>query len=369
MSTDQVFPVGVPAAEGDVVDRERFIDELTTRLRERQSVVMAGPRRTGKTSVALEVLRRLRRDEHAMVAVVDVLGVSSTRGLAQKITAACLENLSASARAMRYTRTDLRTLLRRPEIRAKLYDMELTLAFQGGDASSDEDLLDEALELPERMATQAGKRFVVLFDEFQVIEGIGPSGVLARMRSTFQHQQRTSFLFLGSHTGTMAQLFGARNQPFFRYATMLELPPVPEDAWREYLTRRFGGLGVEVDDAALAALLDQTGGHPYDTMRVAYEARLLLTPQMHLTAAVVLAACERAQTQLATVFDAEVDALGTRGRLVLARIAREEPLYADAPSKGSVTAAIKSLIGAGLIRRLGRGQYEIVEPMLAGYMR
>jgi hypothetical protein len=73
----------------------------------------------------------------------------------------------------------------------------------------------------------------------------------------------------------MAQLFGSSSQPFFRFATMLDLPPVPDEAWRAYIRQRLTGRGISIDDGAIDAILSCTGGHPYDTMQVAYEAYLL----------------------------------------------------------------------------------------------
>ena len=53
----KLFPLGGPVSEKDIVDREDFLVSLETRLSEGQSIMLAGPRRIGKTSLALEVLR------------------------------------------------------------------------------------------------------------------------------------------------------------------------------------------------------------------------------------------------------------------------------------------------------------------------
>ncbi len=57
---DTLFPIGIPAGRGHVLDREQFVDRLTQQLADRVSLVLSAPRRTGKTSVALEVLQRLK---------------------------------------------------------------------------------------------------------------------------------------------------------------------------------------------------------------------------------------------------------------------------------------------------------------------
>src|SRR5256885_8658280 len=55
------FPVGGPVPSSDLVGRETYIRRIAERLEDGQHVLLAGPRRIGKTSLILEVLRRLRR--------------------------------------------------------------------------------------------------------------------------------------------------------------------------------------------------------------------------------------------------------------------------------------------------------------------
>ena len=55
------FPVGGPVPASDLVGRETYIRRLVERLGDGNHVLVAGPRRIGKTSIILEVLRRLKR--------------------------------------------------------------------------------------------------------------------------------------------------------------------------------------------------------------------------------------------------------------------------------------------------------------------
>lgn len=87
----KLFPIGGPVAEEDIVDREDFITSLVTRLSEGQSVMLYGPRRIGKTSLAHEVLRQLKV-KGFYIASVDLFRLSSKRDLAVALINACLEN-------------------------------------------------------------------------------------------------------------------------------------------------------------------------------------------------------------------------------------------------------------------------------------
>ena len=240
MAGDRLFPVGHPAGKDDVVDREAFIDEVVTRLLSRNSVVLAAPRRVGKTSVAQEALQR---------------------------------------------------------------------------------------------------------------------------------QQHTAYLFLGSQANLMAQLFGARKQPFFRFGTWLDLPPVPDEAWRSFIRMRLSEHGIRIDDAGVDAILDYTGGHPSDTMEVAQESYLAARRRRLIDGHLARAACAAVQERAAPLFDLEVDLAGPRARALLGRIANGQPLFEGERSRDAPARALRELARAGFVRRTGHGRYEITEPMLAHHLR
>src|SRR3974390_2911234 len=59
---ERTFPTGGPVAADDLVGRDAILAELFARTFEHgNSVVLAGPRQTGKTSVIDELLRRVRK--------------------------------------------------------------------------------------------------------------------------------------------------------------------------------------------------------------------------------------------------------------------------------------------------------------------
>src|SRR6266511_4487561 len=86
------FPVGGPVPADDLVGREPYLRSATARLADGEHLLIAGPRRIGKTSVILEVLRRLRR-KGAITAYVDCLGATDVRGLAERLAGSLLASL------------------------------------------------------------------------------------------------------------------------------------------------------------------------------------------------------------------------------------------------------------------------------------
>src|SRR6266581_1526569 len=97
------FPLGGPVPSGDLVGREGYIRRATTRLADGNHILIAGPRRIGKTSVMLEMLRRLRR-KGLHTAYVDCMGATDVRGLGERLADAVLENVSGAERSFAHAK-------------------------------------------------------------------------------------------------------------------------------------------------------------------------------------------------------------------------------------------------------------------------
>ena len=85
------FPIGREVAPQDLVGREPFLADVAARVRLGESLVICAPRRTGKTSVVREALRRLA-GEGWLTAFADLMRHPSEPRLAEALTDAVLQN-------------------------------------------------------------------------------------------------------------------------------------------------------------------------------------------------------------------------------------------------------------------------------------
>ncbi|MDA8200417.1 MAG: hypothetical protein M0Z54_13500 [Thermaerobacter sp.] len=117
-------------------------------------------------------------------------------------------------------------------------------------------------------------------------------------------------------------------------------------------------------------MLEATGGHPYDTMEVAYYAYLLGRDRPNpFDRALVMATIDQTEDMLAPVFAAELDSWGAKARLVLARLAQGQPRCGREGSNSAIRNALQDLLPAGGLVRLRRGRYAFGEPMLWRHLR
>lgn len=91
------------------------------------------------------------------------------------------------------------------------------------------------------------------------------------MRAAFQLHRQVSYVFAGSQTAMMEELFAAERSPFFRMGRPLRLGKIPREAFVPFLVEGFrnGGMDLAADLAAeLCHLVDD---HPYFVQTLAHE--------------------------------------------------------------------------------------------------
>jgi hypothetical protein len=373
------FPVGGPVPGGDLVGREPYLRRLVERLHDGSHVLVAGPRRIGKTSIILEALRRLAR-RGALVAYVDCLGATDLRGLGEQLANAVLAPLTGVERTLDRAR-DLAA--GRSLGRMRYADLAPLVALAR--ERSPGRAFDIALDVPRLVAARDRRRLVVALDEFQAAGRLAPRA-FDIMRAHFQAQRGVAYAFLGSEEGVLEELFSEKGRAFFRFAQPLDLTEPgdgarfgisPED-WVRYLVAKYRAKRVRIGEGEVDRILDATGGHPQDTMQVC--ARLLeLARDAGLSAIdgeLVAIAYEQALRELERPFALHWAELGKHKYLqqVAKRIAHGAVLYAPDPGGGAVPRAevlraLDALRARGLVVRVGRGRYEFLEPMFGEYVR
>ena len=370
------FPVGGPVPAADLVGRETYIRRIGERLWDGNHVLLAGPRRIGKTSIILEVLRRLRR-RGALTAYVDCLGATDVRGLAERLVDALLENVSGVERSFEQAKAIAAGV--RPSAKVKFEHVELAL--QLARETNAQRLFEGALDLPRALSARTGKRVVVVLDEFQAAGRLGPR-VFDVMRSRFQAQRGVAYAFLGSEEGILEQLFSEKGRAFYRFAVPIDLADagghrfgIAPDDWLEYIREKFAQKKIAIDDSSVDRILDATGGHPQDTMQLCAALYYLMRDSgaRAVSAEHVAVAYEQALRELERPFALHWTELagGKYLQQVAKRIAHEAVLYAAESGipRPEVLRALEALRARGLVTRLGRGKYDFVEPMFGEYVR
>ena len=356
--------------------------EVATRLEAGTHLIVAGPRRTGKTSVCEAALSRAGR-RGAYTAKVDLFRVSDAAELAEALAAAVIANRSAAHRALRRARSAGRAALTAAQSAAVVRMIGelgegVELALTPGVAANDPDrALDLALGLPEKVAKADGRRMILFFDEFQEVASArrpygDPDAVTNRMRAVFQRSTAVSYLFAGSIEHVVRDLFAPARRAFSGFGSFYALRPISEEEWRRGLAERFGADDCTVADAALARIVELGGGHPRATMRIAQQTHLVSIELdvRRIDLDLVQIGFERALEGDRPTMEQVVERVRLLHKHGLT-VARAVAAGQSAPRRlhpGVRDRVLKLLRDAGVIEHEARGRWRVIDPLLRHYL-
>jgi uncharacterized protein len=381
-ASGDLFPTDSPIPASQLIGRRDDVREMATRLEAGTHLIVAGPRRTGKTSVCEAAVSRARR-RGAYAAKVDLFRVSDAAELAEALAAAVIANRSATHRALRRARTAGRAALTAAQSSAVIRMIGelgegVELALTPGLAAQDpERALDLALDLPERVATADGRRLILFLDEFQEVASArrpygDPDAVTNRMRAVFQRSTAVSYLFAGSIEHVVRDLFAPARRAFSGFGSFYALRPISEEEWRRGLQERFAADDCTVAEPALDRIVELGGGHPRATMRIAQQAHLasIELDVREIDLDLVQLGFERALEGDRPTMEQVVERvrmLHKHGLTVVRAVAAgESPPRRLHP--GVRDRVLKLLRDAGVVEHEARGRWRVIDPLLRHYL-
>jgi hypothetical protein len=377
-ASGELFPTDEPIPASQMIGRAEDVQQVATALENGTNLVMAGPRRTGKTSVCDAALTRVRA--HGLyVAAVDLFAIADDAELAEALVKAVLSNRPALRKLLPKARHLGRQALSAAQgaavmkLKSQLGDaVELALT-PGLAAENPQRALAQALELPQQAALADGRRCVVFFDEFQEVAGerrpYGDADALTkRMRAVFQRSTQVSYLFAGSLEHVMRDLFAPQDRALSGFGSFYALRPIAAEDWQTGLRERFAADDCEITPDALDSIVQLGELHPRVTMLIAQQTHLLsvLLDRRTIDHALVLQGYDGAYHGDSALLDQLVEKIRASHRqgLKLARRVAAGGTLTEGMHRGDADRALKKLQDAGLIERIGRGDYHILNPLL-----
>ena len=369
------FRFGALALDESFTDRERERRELAGDIRNGQDVVVFARRRLGKSSLAWSAAQ-LVAAEGVLVAQVDLMTTPTKERLAAALAGSIFEQIASPLeRVKEAALAPFRGLRIQPSVTVDPSDGSFAFSFAATSPPEDVDAtLERLLRLPGELAAGRGRRAALIMDEFQQVIEIDPR-LPNLMRAVFQQQPEVSHVYLGSRRHVMQRIFSDRNEPFWRSARAMELGPIPAAAFAPFVAGRFESSGKAVAPAAVAAVLERTGGHPYATQQLCYFLWERTEPGGEADLDAAEAALGDVLRSEHTHFLLLWEGATPTQKLVLEALAREpgRPFRAEYRNRHglgpatNVQRALTSLERREFVAGEG-GAYEIVEPFLAEWL-
>ena len=373
------FRYGDLALDDSFTDRREEVAELAADMRNGQNVVVYAPRRYGKSSLVLVATQKVLADG-VLVGYCDLMRTPTKERFAAALARTIYEDIASPVEhALERAVSLFRGLRVTPTIEVDPETGRLRFGFSAGRKKQTDDIddtIERLLELPQEIAAERSRRAVLVLDEFQEIVKLDPT-FPNLMRSVFQAQPEVGHVYLGSKRHVLDRIFNDKNEPFWRSAKRLEIGTIARADFDVFLRKRFDDTDKGITDAALARLLDATGGHPYATQELAYAVWELVPTGMFAHEDDVELALTKVLRGEHNHFARIWETATEQQRLLMLALA-EEPATAYSvdyqerhglTSSSHVQRALDTLVKEEIAGRNEAGEYCIVEPFLAEWLK
>lgn len=276
----------ISVAEGDnFYDRKDETERIVNTLAGGNNIVLFAPRRYGKTSLARKSMQVLER-QGIRCAYMDLMPVYSLESFVQLYLQSLYKKQTMFEKFIQLVST-------LKNIRPKMtFDNEGKPQF-GIDfiePTIDISTVAQVLDLPEKLSAE-GQRMVVVLDEFQEIRRLSKYNLEALIRSKIQLQHNVNYLFLGSKTHLMQDMFMSKNRPFYQSAFTLQITTLPEEDTCNFLIQKFNESNIEISLEQCKHIISLTDNIPYYIQLLAAEVWQYMMPDKKQVSESVINEC------------------------------------------------------------------------------
>lgn len=371
------FEFGRPIGEVELVDRQSELRAVKDALTQGQKLWLIGPRRYGKTSILVTAQEQLRA-ESAIVLRFNLEEFATPDALARAIVVGAARASSGSASQVAKAIAQVFARLK-PSLSVDPLGGTFSASLELSAAEkSDPALLGEALRGLEELAAKSDASWGVAFDEFQKILDWDAS-LESQLRAVVQEHRAVGYVFAGSKTRILSDMVSDAARPFYRLGDWLWLGELPRPEFEQFLRDGFALLEIEIEDAALAAILDLAQQVPYNVQQLARACWELARDASRLDVALVEAAFGEILRRNDAVYTAswavltaiqkrtlravtEFDGCNMTGIAATARVGRPA---------NSVKRALESMIDRDILRvhqAIGQMQHRLEDPFFGAWI-
>ncbi|MDR3624415.1 MAG: ATP-binding protein [Chlamydiales bacterium] len=367
------FKFGDPVEGEYYLPRENLSQLVLQFLVNHINVILIGPRRFGKTSFVLNLLKDLEKDSFSTL-FVDIFNITSHKDFFHQI----LRALSLKKSWLDHLKKMGKLLI---DVRPKL-----TADF---DKVTGQPSLGFALNPPEEKEIKEsiqdlladleslGKRVIIVIDEFQKITEIDDNGWLeATLRTHMQQKKNTTFLFTGSRRMMIHDMLNNPARPFYRSCQPIEFPVFGEE-FTDWVIKRFLDVGINCERNAVNHLRKLVQDTPNYVQMVCFH--LLAEGYTHIRIKEVDSTLTKVVQQNAYAYQTLLASLSlTQQRALRLAAIEEKQVFAkehlakyEIASTPALASAFKALKTKGILDEEGHGKGSVIfdDPLLAIWLK
>lgn len=367
-----------PFVFGKIVDKESFCNrkqeliDLKQHINNNYSVWLFAPRRYGKSSL---VKRAFKEVEGTKTIYFDLYNIESVDDFSRKYSNILAKELFDWKDEIKTISKNIRKYFSRLSPKISFNEdgiPELSLEQQQLSTQND---LETILNIPEKLAKERNIEICIAFDEFQEVSRIDKF-IINWMRSSFQNQEKVSYIFLGSKQSLMEDIFTNINSPFYEYAVKMDINPIKRGELYNFILNKFNENNVSIDDEIINIILDKSQCHPHFTQYFASVIYDIKQSYDKITNKELIEVwMSKIINSQSIIFQNIYDELSNNQRKILWVIAKNvEELFSNStgklynlPPASSITTSIITLVKKSLVEKRGNN-YVIVNPVLKEWL-
>lgn len=356
-------------------NREKELAKIKATLTSGNNVALYAPRRYGKSSLISKVLKEMEQEGYLCVHF-DFMSVYSQRTFIEYYSREILKSQK---------RFDLKVVLSRftsivKNIKPSVsFDQtgnpEFSLAFLEN-ADKEQSLVD-VINLPEQLAGE-NQKYIIAFDEFQEMNKLNGENFEKLLRSQIQKHKNVSYVFFGSKTHLLKDMFNNKNRAFYNSAYIMNLEKMAKEDSVSFLQNAFTSSGIKLGSDIAYDIIRKVDNIPYYIQFLAHEVwEFAMIHNVNIIEEPMLDDALLSILELKNDYYWELTnhQSNHRKKLLLALSNDAKELYSDATSKkyelgasSSTQKSLEVLLNEGLIER-NKNRYEFSDPIYKMFIK
>jgi AAA+ ATPase superfamily predicted ATPase len=367
------FVYGETVSGDNFCDRAREMKELVTDIKNGQNVIIFSPRRYGKTSLIKQALRKVKA-QGILTFYIDLYPAINKGKFIEIYAGAISAGIPGGARQVV---KKIKEYLPRIIPKVVMDDQAFHLEFEFDRTGSISPNIDDLLCAVNKEADRQNKSAVVVFDEFQEIANFDDDEIERKMRTVFQNHRNVSYIFMGSKTHLMRDMFNNPNRPFYKSGKHFPLGKIDQEELGLFAKKKFSDQDIVIGYNELNSILNNTECHPYYFQMLCHVLWELCMDSRMITEADIGKALDILISRESSVYIAMWEELTIKQKNLMVALAKEEcpevfskkflETYGLGPSS-SIQKALKRLLKKELIQQ-ENGSYIIYDLFFKRWIR
>ena len=248
-----------------VVGRDDDIQILKSYIKFSQHTVLTAPRRYGKTTLVNKVLDDLK--EEYLIVKLDIFEATNIEEICYNYLNAIYKSIGIT-NFLHKAKESIFSLL---ENFSLSYEHEgIKIGYEISKEQDTNKLVERTFHFANKFASLSDKKMIVFIDEFGDVEKFGQD-FIKKLRSYMQTHENVVYIFAGSQTSVINNIFLNKENAFFNFATLMSIDMLENKSTLEFLKT------LKIDDKifskdAISKLEESTNLHPFYLIKTIQES-------------------------------------------------------------------------------------------------